>query len=313
MNKLISNIVGVFFRKKPRLRTIIKATIVFGIFNFFISKYRDDKYETFENFLSVVAIVKNEGPYIKEWINYHRLVGVEKFYIYDNESTDDTRDILKPYIDSGVVSYKYFPGKTKQLDAYAHCIKKYRRKTKWLAPIDLDEFIVPVTQNSIPDVINDIVGDAPDISQILVGWVVYGSNGHKVKPDGLVLENYTRHELISANKFWHKVILNPRKVYAVHIHSCAVSGKTVTEDLSEVSVLTDDIFTVPESFEINRSKIKINHYAVKSYEEFLIKKYRGDAGRGRTSQIKHDSYFTNYDRNSQIDKSMTKYVKLLKK
>ena len=45
-------------------------------------------------FLSVVAIAKNEAPYIKEWIEYHKLVGVERFYFYDNGSTDNTREVL---------------------------------------------------------------------------------------------------------------------------------------------------------------------------------------------------------------------------
>lgn len=39
--------------------------------NFFINRY--------DNNLSFVAIVKNEGPYIREWIEYHKLVGVDKF------------------------------------------------------------------------------------------------------------------------------------------------------------------------------------------------------------------------------------------
>ena len=48
--------------------------------------------------LSVVAIMKNEGPYLREWIEYHKLVGVEKFYLYNNGSTDDTVEILSPYV-----------------------------------------------------------------------------------------------------------------------------------------------------------------------------------------------------------------------
>ena len=45
--------------------------------------------EDYKNKLSFVAIVKNEAPYIVEWIEFHRLVGVDKFYIYDNESSEN--------------------------------------------------------------------------------------------------------------------------------------------------------------------------------------------------------------------------------
>lgn len=71
-----------------------------------------------KNKLSFVAIIKNEAPYIIEWIEYHRLVGVEKFYIYDNGSTDNIKDILTPYISNNTVVYHEFPGKEMQLSAY---------------------------------------------------------------------------------------------------------------------------------------------------------------------------------------------------
>ena len=64
--------------------------------------------------LAVCAIAKNEGPYLVEWIEWHRKMGVEKFYFYDNESTDTTRRILEPYIKEGVVDYVYFPGYRRQ-------------------------------------------------------------------------------------------------------------------------------------------------------------------------------------------------------
>lgn len=61
--------------------------------------------ENFEHEIAIVAIAKNEGPYIREWIEYHRLLGVTKFYFYDNESEDQTKEILKSYIQSNLVSY----------------------------------------------------------------------------------------------------------------------------------------------------------------------------------------------------------------
>ena len=61
-------------------------------------------------YLAVCAIAKDEGPYFKEWIEWHRKQGVDKFYVYDNESTDCTKEVLEPYIKSGLVEYTYFPG-----------------------------------------------------------------------------------------------------------------------------------------------------------------------------------------------------------
>ena len=62
-------------------------------------------------YLTLCAIAKNEGRYLQEWIEYHKMLGVEKFFIYDNESADNTRKILQPYIVTKLVEYCYFPGK----------------------------------------------------------------------------------------------------------------------------------------------------------------------------------------------------------
>ena len=100
-----------------------------GIIQLGIKKYFDvlsnDKNTKFENELAIGAIMKNEGPYLKEWLDFHILVGVTKFYLYDNESTDETKEILKPYIKSGIVEYNYWPGKAMQMAAYFDILDKH--------------------------------------------------------------------------------------------------------------------------------------------------------------------------------------------
>ena len=63
----------------------------------FFKKIREPK--SFKYNFAIIAIVKNEGKYIEEWIDYHKLIGFEKFYIYNNESSDNTESVLKKYID----------------------------------------------------------------------------------------------------------------------------------------------------------------------------------------------------------------------
>lgn len=53
--------------------------------------------------LAIVAIIKNEGQYIEEWLRYHIVAGVQKFFLYDNDSSDNTREILEKYIRAGYV------------------------------------------------------------------------------------------------------------------------------------------------------------------------------------------------------------------
>lgn len=116
---------------------------------------------------SICSLIKNEEKYLKEWIEYHRLVGVEHFYLYNNGSRDRTKEVLEPYIKDGVVTLINWPNRfssyseddvtwalTVQLPAFENAAKYLALKeTKWLAVVELDEFIVPVNASSIPEVL----------------------------------------------------------------------------------------------------------------------------------------------------------------
>ena len=130
--------------------------------------------------LAICVIVKNEAPYMKEWIDYHRLVGVEKFYVYDNESTDSLLSVLAPYIYKGIVEYNFIEGKARQMDAYNDCLKSHRDDTEWLAIIDADEFIVPVGKFSLPKVLEEYK-EYPGVG---VNWVMFDYNKHIKKIPG---------------------------------------------------------------------------------------------------------------------------------
>jgi len=67
---------------------------------------RSDRHK--KDYLAIAVIAKDEGRYIKEYIDFHLMVGVDRIYFFDNESTDNTREVLKPYIDSGKVIYIFF-------------------------------------------------------------------------------------------------------------------------------------------------------------------------------------------------------------
>ena len=93
--------------------------------------------------LSVVAIMKCEGPYLKEWLDYHLLAGVDHFYLYDNESPDNQAEVAAPYVAAGLVDYIPYPGQLKQKPAYNDAIKNFKFQSRYMAFIDGDEFIFP--------------------------------------------------------------------------------------------------------------------------------------------------------------------------
>lgn len=237
-------------------------------------------------YLSVCAIAKNEGPYFKEWIEWHHRQGVEKFYIYDNESTDCTKDVLEPYIQSGLVEYTYFPGRKRQLAAYDDCFERHRTETRWLAVIDLDEFIVPIKDRNIPAFLHRM----EKYPVVEINWLVYGSGGAKNHEPGGVMERFRCHSLPEDHLNTHvKSIVDPRRVCTmIGCHEAArISGHAV--DSHGERLKNGFGHRKPQ-----QDVIRINHYAVKSYEEFLEKRARG---RARTDSLRDMGYFKQYDLN----------------
>lgn len=257
----------------------------------------------FPHTLSIMAIMKNEGPYLKEWLDYHILVGIEKFYLYDNESTDNTKKILAPYIKKGIVDYTYWPGKAQQMVAYTDGFNKHANDTKWLAVIDLDEFIVAKDYDNIVDFLNTL---PKHFAQLVIGWEQYGSSGHKKKPKGLVIENYKHH----ASKSWGiKSIVNPRLVYETHNpHTQGVAGFTIDENGKKLGKIIQD-----ENRNITTNKIRVNHYITKSFDEYIARMNQGSATGQISTEYRGIDKFKWYDRNEVYDDIMDKYIEKLKR
>jgi len=294
---IITNIIPIkIYRKAAR-----------GILLMGYSRYKNviktDGKRKFPHTLSIMAIMKNEGPYLKEWLDYHILVGVEKFYLYDNESSDNTTEILKPYIKKGIVDYTYWPGKAQQQIAYTDGFNKHANDTKWLAVIDLDEFIVPVEYFTIPEYLNTL---PKNFAQLIISWVQYGSSGHKKKPDGLVIENYKKH----AEKNWGiKSIVNPRLVYeTLNPHTHEVAGFTINETGKRIARINQSGFGV-----LPINKIRCNHYVTKSYDEYIARMNQGSVSKMKINEYRGIDRFKWYDRNDVYDDIMDKYIEKLKR
>jgi len=138
-------------------------------------------------FLSLCCIIKNER-YLEEFIMYYRLLGVEHFYIYDNESTQKISDRLNnPYFKK-MCTIINFPGKVQQLNAYNDCLKNYGNQTKWLIIVDGDEYILPKKDNHKS--IRDFLKDYKDYHAIGINWVMFGTSFHDEIQQGFLIDNY---------------------------------------------------------------------------------------------------------------------------
>jgi glycosyl transferase family 92 len=291
---------------------------------------------TYSVYLAVCAMFRDEAPYLAEWVEFHRLVGVEHFYLYDNGSEDASRAVLAPWVREGTVSVMdcSMPlEKGGQAWAYADALGRARGYARWLAFIDIDEFLFSPRSGSLPE----ILAEFEDHPGVVVNWLVYGSSGLRVKPSGLVIESFKRR----APTGWVrnrrvKSIVDPQRALRArgpHFFDYQAGAQAVTESHQPVRIVTNRIavrrlkrklshltWMETDPYAINHSsaknvsvtRLRINHYAVKSYEEFTEKMQRHrQPGDHASSRIGAD-YFTYHDRNEVHDPILLGYVPRLR-
>lgn len=262
--------------------------------------------DDFEYEISIVAIFKNEAEYIQEWIEYHRLIGIEHFYLVNNNSTDNYKDVLTPYVDNGIVALIDMPEQNVQIPAYEYVITHFGRQNKWLAIIDIDEFIVlSGDRRDLPAFLKRFDSS---VSQLLIGWMVFGSSGQEKKLPGLVSDRFRMH---ASDDFIadYKAIIKPKKFLSMTIpHWANVVGDTVDETGKKYIRYpkNNTKIAVPAP----KNEIRINHYYSKSVEEFVAKSNRGFAdhiGLERSMQN-----FYEHDQNIESDGRMDSLITELK-
>jgi hypothetical protein len=171
--------------------------------------------------LSVCAIFNNEAEYLKEWIDYHRALGVEHFYLYNNNSTDHFQSVLKEYDD--IVEWIDWPSPPDedwvpaQIHAYNHCCKTC--DTKWLAIIDIDEFIVPILHDSITSFLEEY----ESFGGVKIFWQTFGTSFlPKLPEDKKMIESLVlKYPWDHPRNKTGKCIIRPERVAKCHIHDHA--------------------------------------------------------------------------------------------
>lgn len=220
--------------------------------------------------LTAIYWIKNEAPYIPEYIEFHLLQGFDHFIFYDNGSTDDLDLIVEPYGD--LVEIRKYPEGIikKNFWLMTECIEEQKGKTKWLHFHAIDERVYSPTGLKLPEVLKEY--DDDKIAGLAVGWQQIHSSGHIKKPTGLIIENYTKGQDI--DPFLHiKTIIRPDRILPIeppnpHTFYCDSQYEICDENKRKINGHTT---TYGYSFD----KIKNFHYATLSAEEFENKYSKG--------------------------------------
>ena len=253
--------------------------------------------------LAICAIFRNEAPYLREWIEFHRLVGVERFHLYQNRSEDDHPSVLRSYVEEGVVQITEWPRQPPcQLQAYQHFISLHKGEPWWVAFLDCDEFLFSPCHATVGEAIEAVA--SPEWGAIGVNWMCFGASGQEEADPRPVTERFTLRPADSFQRNRHiKTIVRMDRVQSAgsNPHVFKTQGGTFSELGHKVAGPFTSLPT--------HSLLRINHYHTKSRQEYLRRIARGNAD-GTPAQS--PSEFEGYQAAEIDDRAIWRFLPALK-
>ena len=240
--------------------------------------------------LAICSIFRDEARYLREFVEFHRIVGVSKFYLYNNRSTDNWREVLQPYMDDDVVHVIDWPHRmdgcqvaTAQVEAYRDCIRRRQGKHLWMAFIDVDEFLFSPKYNKLITALHDYWTPCT----IGGSWMLFGAGNETCYRPEPVIERFTLRTAALDRRYsrWIKNIVDMRdpgiSIDRPGGHLFSTAWGTYNENgerlTAEENPVTCEIF-------------RINHYITKSQEEWKLRHPENNAAdRFGNQQDKWDS------------------------
>ena len=262
---------------------------------------------SYKYYLAVVSAFQNEARFLREWIEYHRLVGVEHFYLFDHNNVDNSREILKPYIDRGLVTCTLWK------DPYVHSINQARNQgllmakgqSRWLANIDTDEFLVPHKTNDL----RSLLRNYEDFGGLVINWQIFGTSNVEVIPSHKTLIETLVHKApkdLAVNRHIKSIVQTQYTILIDHPHFARyIPGKYAVNSLKQ---------RVDGAFDnVGISEIQVNHYYfrdLKFVREVKIERAnRSNPNHGKA--IERDATGTSYS--LAQDQSILHFVPPLRK
>lgn len=276
-----------------------------------------------EKNIALVAVVKNEGPYLVEWVAYHLMLGVEHVYLYDDGSTDNSLEAYQTLYKTGRLTVLRALKTGRRHRTQEDCYEEWRRRYGYLYTFvmawDGDEYLALRKDIALRDLL-DAIPD--DVGQVRLNWKSFGCGDHLFANfSEFVFARFTKHTSKTYNSHITKLILrvdamgpidhdsDQSRPITAHCSAILPQYRTVGADLSTgvensgptiTPVLWDGLATC-------------NHYRVKSLEEFLMIKKRKprvhiDSDLLEAGSPVTNGYFKEANCNEMTDESMLRHV-----
>ena len=272
----------------------------------------------------IVTTMKNEGPFILEWLAYHRAIGVEDFLIYTNDCSDGTDTMLDMLQRKGLVQHRENPFRESGLKPQHAALQAAEsepiiQNCGWAICMDVDEFINVKIGDGTLRALYTAMGDANMIS---LTWRLFGNNDVHEYEDRFLLDQFWRAapEVVrKPHQAWgFKTLFRNIAIYKkLGVHR----PKGLKPDLwDQVQWLNGSGRPMPQKMFRNgwRSTsdtygydwVSLNHYAVRSAESFLVKRDRGRVNHVDRDQGLH--YWFRMNHNFEEERSIQRMIPALR-
>ncbi|MBW6507465.1 MAG: glycosyltransferase family 2 protein [Rhodobacteraceae bacterium] len=272
----------------------------------------------------IVTTMKNEGPFILEWLAYHRAIGVDDFLIYTNDCTDGTDTMLQLLQAKGLVQHRENPFRTLNLPPQHAALQAAEAEPMmqncgWAICMDVDEFInIKVGDGTL----HALYAAMNDANMISLTWRLFGNADVHDYQDRFLLEQFTHSapEVVrKPHQAWgFKTLFRNIDIYKkIGVHR----PKGLIPDLwDQVKWLNGSGRPMPRALFRNgwRSTlesygydwVQLNHYAVRSVESFLVKRDRGRVNHVDRDQGLH--YWFRMNHNAVEERSIQRMIPALR-
>lgn len=249
----------------------------------------------------VCVMVKDERHVIAEWLSYHFALGFDAAVVLDNGSTDGTAQIVEAAgraFDIRIVDVAD-SGPWTQPNAYLAACQTFGREFDWMAFVDADEFIAPVHDSGVKDLLARL--DAH--GAVCLNWKMFGSAGHRVQPEDLVIEAFRKCAPPDFGPNRHvKSLVRPANVTgAVNPHVFKVNCPYV--DALGRPVSWAGLPGVTSAFAGDADWF-VHHYFVQSRAQWAAKVARGYLD----GTVRKEMDFVLYDRNEVLNEDALRFA-----
>ncbi|MGQ0566227.1 MAG: glycosyltransferase family 2 protein [Gemmobacter sp.] len=278
--------------------------------------------------VAIVTTMRNEAPFILEWIAWHRAIGMDDFLVYTNDCTDGTDSLLALLQDKGLVQHRDNPFRSMDLTPQHGALQAAEdepvmRDCGWGLCMDVDEFInIKLGDGRLPTLFAAMEGAMPGANMIAMTWRLFGNGDIDAFADSSVIEQFTRcapERIRKPHQAWgFKTLFRNIDLYRkLGVHR----PKGLNPDQwTRIRWLTGGGQPMPRAMFRNgwRSTsdtygydwVQLNHYAVRSAESFLVKR-----DRGRVNHVERDqglAYWFRMNHNIDEDRSIQSRLPLLR-